>query len=121
MTDKPSEKQDVPFQAPNPDELKQAEKDDPLQTEYLGSKEATVADVLPQGRNMDQPDPTVSDADPETLEDQQIIHAKKPVHSFCKVNLAIALSVMEPTDFIVASTKQSWRSSTPLAELQPVQ
>jgi hypothetical protein len=30
MSDKPSEKQDIPFQTPNPTELKQAAKDDPL-------------------------------------------------------------------------------------------
>jgi len=69
-----------PLQTPNPTELKQAAKDDPLQTEYLGSKEAAVADVSPQGQDVDQPDPLVSDADHETLGDQQIIHANLSGH-----------------------------------------
>ena len=80
MSDKPSEKQDIPFQTPNPTELKQAAKEDPLQTEYLGSQEATVADVPSQGQNVDQPDPPLTDADPEASEDQQIIHTNLSGH-----------------------------------------
>lgn len=79
MSNKPSEKQDIPFQTPNPTELKQAAKDDPSQAEYLGNKEATVANVPPQ-QNVDQPNPAMSDVDSELGEDHQTIHTNISGH-----------------------------------------
>lgn len=80
MSDNVSQKQDIPFQTPNPTELKQAAKDDPLQQEYLGSNEATVADVPAQGQNVDQPDPLADDANAEQRQENQTIRANISGH-----------------------------------------
>lgn len=79
MSDKVSEKQDIPFQTPNPTELKQAAKEDPLQQEYLGTHEANVADVPPQGQNVDQPDPALFNED-ETPGEHQTVRANLSGH-----------------------------------------
>lgn len=80
MSDKVSNKQDIPFQTPNPTELKQAAKKDPTQEEYLSSQEATVANVPPQGENVDQPNPTTSDSDSERLKENQTIRTNISGH-----------------------------------------
>ncbi|MBD2081151.1 hypothetical protein [Leptolyngbya sp. FACHB-17] len=80
MSEKVSEKEDIPFQTPNPSALKQAAKEDPLQEEYLGSNEATVADVLPQGQNVDQPDPFADSTTSKTPEENQTIRANISGH-----------------------------------------
>ncbi|MBW4525046.1 MAG: hypothetical protein KME18_07595 [Phormidium tanganyikae FI6-MK23] len=72
MNEKVSEKQDIPFQTPNPTELKNAAKEDPLQEEYLGASGANVADVPPQGENVDQPNPFVDSTESEPRENQVI-------------------------------------------------
>ncbi|MBD1842156.1 hypothetical protein H6F89_01770 [Cyanobacteria bacterium FACHB-63] len=80
MSDNVSQKQDIPFQTPNPTELKQAAKEDPLQHEYLSSNEATVADVPAQGQNVDQPDPFADDASAEQRQENQTIRANISGH-----------------------------------------
>lgn len=80
MSEKVSEKQDIPFQTPNPTELKQAAKDDPLEEEYLGSQEANVADVPPQGQNVDQPNPSMNGEESKNLGENQTIRANISGH-----------------------------------------
>ncbi|MBD1843501.1 hypothetical protein H6F89_08850 [Cyanobacteria bacterium FACHB-63] len=80
MSDSVSKKQDIPFQTPNPTELKQAAKEDLLQQEYLGSNEATVADVPPQRQNVDQPDPFLNDENSEARQENQVIRANVSGH-----------------------------------------
>ncbi|GAQ00036.1 hypothetical protein [Leptolyngbya sp. NIES-2104] len=79
MSDSVSNKKDIPFQTPNPTELKQAAKKDPLQQEYLSSNEATVADVPPQGQNVDQPDP-LDDENSEARQANQVIRTNISGH-----------------------------------------
>lgn len=74
MSDNSSNK-DIPFQTPNPDELKQAAKDDPLQQEYLGSQEATIADVSSQ-----KLDPLADDEDAEARQENQVIRSNISGH-----------------------------------------
>ncbi|MER3477441.1 MAG: hypothetical protein C4287_14285 [Leptolyngbya sp. ERB_1_2] len=74
------EKQDTPFQTPSPTELKQAAKDNALQKEYLSSQEATVADVPPQGEDVDQPNSSMDNKDSERLGENQTIRANVSGH-----------------------------------------
>ncbi len=80
MSDKVSQKKDIPFQTPNPTELKQDAKDDLLQQEYLSPNEATVADVPAQGQNVDQSDPFTDDENSEQCQENQTIRANISGH-----------------------------------------
>lgn len=80
MSDKVFEKQEISFQTPNPIELKQAAKDNSSQEEYLGSNEATVANIPPQDQNVDQPNPPRSDLDSEVLHESQTIRVNLSGH-----------------------------------------
>jgi hypothetical protein len=79
MTTSSSDNQKPLFHTPDPAELKQAAKVDPIQ-ERPGAEEASVANVPPQGELVDQPDPDMDDVDQPALGDRQIIRANISGH-----------------------------------------
>ncbi|MGG6267365.1 hypothetical protein ACQ4M3_28625 [Leptolyngbya sp. AN03gr2] len=78
MSDNAPKKKETPFQTPNPTELKQAAKADPMQQDYLSSNEANVAELPNQ--NNEQSAPFMDNQNSEVRQENQTIRANISGH-----------------------------------------